>query len=30
MSASTKEGMMISDMNEPYFKQTYVSSGRVK
>jgi cell wall-associated NlpC family hydrolase len=28
--ASTKKGVMISDMNEPYFKQTYVSSGRVK
>lgn len=28
--ASTKKGVMISDMNEPYFKQTYVISGRVK
>jgi lipoprotein Spr len=28
--ASTKKGVMISDMNEAYFKQTYVSSGRVK
>jgi len=28
--ASTKKGVMISDMNEPYFKKTYVSSGRVK
>ena len=28
--ASTKKGVMISDMNEPYFKQTYVSSGKVK
>lgn len=28
--ASTKKGVMVSDMNEPYFKQTYVSSGRVK
>ena len=28
--ASTKKGVMISDMNEPYFKQTYVRSGRVK
>ena len=27
--ASSKKGVMISDMNEPYFKQTYVSSGRV-
>ncbi|MBI3521236.1 MAG: C40 family peptidase, partial [Bacteroidetes bacterium] len=28
--ASTKKGVMISDMNEPYFKQTYASSGRAK
>lgn len=28
--ASTKKGVMISDMNEPYFVKTYVSSGRVK
>lgn len=28
--ASTKKGVMISDMNEPYFKQNYASSGRVK
>lgn len=28
--ASTKKGVMISDMNEPYFKKNYVSSGRVK
>jgi len=28
--ASTKKGVMISDLNEPYFKQTYVSAGRVK
>ncbi len=28
--ASTKKGVMISDMNEPYFKQTYVMSGKVK
>lgn len=28
--ASTKKGVMISDMNEPYFIKTYVSSGRVK
>lgn len=28
--ASTKKGVMISDMNEPYFKKTYVSSGRLK
>lgn len=28
--ASTKKGVMISDLNEPYFKQTYVSSGKVK
>lgn len=28
--ASTKKGVMISDLNEPYFKKTYVSSGRVK
>ena len=27
--ASSKKGVMISDMNEPYFKQTYVSCGRV-
>jgi len=27
--SSTKKGVMISDMNEPYFKQTYVRSGRV-
>ena len=28
--ASTKKGVMISDMTEPYFQKTYVSSGRVK
>jgi murein DD-endopeptidase / murein LD-carboxypeptidase len=28
--ASTKRGVMISDMNEPYFKQNYARSGRVK
>lgn len=28
--ASTKKGVMISDMNEPYFKKNYVTSGRVK
>lgn len=28
--ASTKKGVMISDMTEPYFKKTYVSFGRVK
>jgi lipoprotein Spr len=28
--ASTKKGVIISDMNEPYFKQTYASSGRTK
>ena len=28
--ASTKKGVMISDMNEPYFQKTYVSSGRLK
>ena len=28
--ASTKKGVMISDMNEPYFKKTYASAGRVK
>jgi lipoprotein Spr len=28
--ASTKKGVMISDMNEPYFKKSYVSSGRLK
>lgn len=28
--ASTKKGVMISDLNEPYFQKTYVSSGRVK
>ncbi|MDF2448271.1 MAG: hypothetical protein K0R26_775 [Bacteroidota bacterium] len=28
--ASTKKGVMISDLNEPYFKKTYVTSGRVK
>ncbi len=28
--ASTKKGVMISDMTEPYFKKTYVMSGRVK
>ena len=28
--ASTKKGVMISDMNEAYFRQTFVSSGRVK
>ena len=27
--ASTKKGVMISDMNEPYFVKTYVSAGRV-
>ena len=28
--ASTKKGVMISDMNEPYFKKCYLSAGRVK
>lgn len=28
--ASTKKGVMISDLNEPYFKKTYACSGRVK
>ncbi len=28
--ASSKKGVMISDLNEPYFKQTYVSSGRIR
>lgn len=28
--ASSKKGVMISDLNEPYFKKTYVSSGRVR
>ena len=28
--SSTKKGVMISDMTEPYFKKTYVMSGRVK
>lgn len=28
--ASTKKGVMVSDMNEAYFKKTYVMSGRVK
>lgn len=28
--ASTKKGVMVSDMTEPYFIKTYVSSGRVK
>lgn len=28
--ASSKKGVMISDLNEPYFKKTYVSSGRTK
>lgn len=29
LHASTKKGVMISDLNEPYFKKTYVSSGRI-
>lgn len=28
--ASTKKGVMISDLNEPYFKKTYLHAGRVK
>jgi lipoprotein Spr len=28
--ASTKKGVMISDLNEPFFQKTYHSSGRVK
>lgn len=28
--ASTKKGVMISDLNEPYFKKTYVHAARVK
>ncbi len=28
--ASSSKGVMISDLNEPYFKKTYVSCGRVK
>ncbi len=28
--ASTKKGVMISDLTEPYFKKTYACSGRVK
>jgi lipoprotein Spr len=28
--ASTKKGVMISDMNEPSFKKCYLSAGRVK
>lgn len=28
--ASTKRGVMISDLTEPYFKKTYACSGRVK
>ena len=28
--ASSSKGVMISDLNEPYFKKNYVSSGRVK
>ena len=28
--AYSKKGVMISDLNEPYFKQTYVSCGRLK
>ena len=28
--ASSSGGVMISDLNEPYFKQRYVGSGRVK
>jgi len=28
--ASSKKGVMISDLNEPYFKKAYVSSGRIK
>ena len=28
--ASTKKGVMINDMNEPYFKKCYLSAGRVK
>lgn len=28
--ASTKKGVMINDLNEPYYKKYYVRSGRVK
>lgn len=28
--ASTKKGVMISDLNEPYFKKYFLSAGRVK
>lgn len=28
--ASSKKGVMISDLNEPYFKKYYLSAGRVK
>jgi cell wall-associated NlpC family hydrolase len=28
--ASTKKGVMISDLNEPYFKKYFYSAGRVK
>lgn len=28
--ASTKKGVMISDLNEPYFKQTFARAARVK
>lgn len=28
--ASSSKGVMISDLNEPYFKKSYVSSGRIK
>ena len=28
--ASTKKGVMISDLNEPYFKKSFLSAGRVK
>jgi cell wall-associated NlpC family hydrolase len=28
--ASSSKGVMVSDLNEPYFKKTYVSCGRVK
>lgn len=27
---SSSKGVMVSDLNEPYFKKNYVSSGRVK
>lgn len=28
--ASTKKGVMISDLNEPFFQKTYHSAGRIK